>query len=180
MNLQTLNIDLEGAKLIIPPLFQDDRGFFKESYVKAKYHALGIADEFVQDSLSVSSRGVLRGLHADPLMSKLVYVVRGEVFDVIVDTRSTSATFGKWHGVQLSEQNGMQLYVPAGFLHGFLALTDDVVFCYKQSAEYAPGREIAVRFDDPTLGIEWPLDGDPRVSPKDLLNPSFSEAFGGT
>ena len=170
--------NLAGAVLIIPPTFADDRGYFKESYVKTKYHALGITDEFVQDSLSCSSRGVLRGLHSDPVMSKLVYVVRGEVFDVIVDTRSDSATFGNWHGVELSEQNGVQLYVPAGFLHGFLALTDDVIFCYKQSAEYAPGREIAVRFDDPTLGIEWPFSEELRVSPKDLRNPNFSEAFG--
>jgi dTDP-4-dehydrorhamnose 3,5-epimerase len=160
------------------PTFGDERGFFKETYVRSKYSALGIDDEFVQDNVSFSRRGVLRGLHADPEMAKLVQVLRGEAYDVIVDTREDSPTFGKWEGVYLRAVEHTQLYIPAGFLHGFLALTDHVIFTYKQSAEYAPDREIGVRWDDPDLAIEWPLSGTPEISPKDSRNRSFRDVFG--
>lgn len=176
--LQALPTKLTGAVIIKLPAFADDRGLFKETYVRSKYAAIGITDDFVQDNVSFSRRGVLRGLHADPRMSKLVQVLRGEAFDVIVDTRSDSPTFGKWEGVHLRADEHTQLYIPAGFLHGFLALTDDVVFTYKQSAEYAPEREIGVRWDDPDLAIAWPLTGAPEVSPKDLRNRAFCDAFG--
>jgi dTDP-4-dehydrorhamnose 3,5-epimerase len=164
--------------LIRVPPFGDERGVFKETYARSKYSELGITDEFVQDNVSFSRRGVLRGLHADPQMAKLVQVLHGEAYDVIVDTRKDSPTFGQWEGVYLRAGEHMQLYIPAGFLHGFLALADDVVFTYKQSAEYAPEREIGIRWDDPDLAIEWPLSGPPAISPKDLRNRSFRDVFG--
>jgi dTDP-4-dehydrorhamnose 3,5-epimerase len=175
--LERLATYFSDAFLIRVPAFGDDRGYFKENYVRSKYHALGITDDFVQDNVSFSSRGVLRGLHADPQMAKLVYVLRGEAFDVFVDTRRDSTTFGKWAGVYLRAHEHTQLYIPAGFLHGFLALSDEVIFCYKQSAEYAPQREIGVRYDDRDLAIDWPLAQDPIVSPKDLANRSFRDAL---
>ncbi len=145
--------------------------------MRTKYRALGIADEFVQDNVSFSRRGVLRGLHGDPRMSKLVQVLRGEAFDVIVDARKESSTFGQWEGVHLRAQEHVQIYIPAGFLHGFLALSDDVIFTYKQSAEYDPAQEIGVRWNDPDLAIAWPLTGNPELSPKDLANRAFREVF---
>lgn len=177
--IERLPTKLPDAILLKLRAFGDDRGWFKESYVRSKYHALGITDDFVQDNVSFSRRGVLRGLHADPMMSKLVYVLKGEVFDVIVDARSGSPAYGSWEGIRLSAEEHTQLYIPAGFLHGFLALSDEVVFCYKQSAQYAPDREIGVRYDDAGIGIEWPLTQPPIVSEKDLRNRSFREAFGG-
>jgi dTDP-4-dehydrorhamnose 3,5-epimerase len=176
--LQLVPTRLSGAVIIKVPPFGDDRGLFKETYVRSKYAALGITDDFVQDNVSFSRRGVLRGLHADPQMSKLVQVLRGEAFDVMVDTRTDSPTFGQWEGVHLRAHEHTQVYIPAGFLHGFLALTDEVIFTYKQSAEYAPQREIGVRWDDPDLAIAWPLSGAPEVSPKDLRNRAFREVFG--
>lgn len=178
--MELVQTRLAGAFIVKLPAFADDRGLFKETYVRSKYAAIGVTDEFVQDNVSFSRRGVLRGLHADPRMSKLVQVLRGEVFDVIVDTRSDSPTFGKWEGVHLRADEHTQLYIPAGFLHGFLALTDDVVFTYKQSAEYAPEREIGVRWDDPDLAIAWPLSGKPEVSSKDSRNGAFRDVFGST
>lgn len=169
---------LSGAVVISVPTFGDERGLFKEAYVRSKYRAFGINDEFVQDNVSFSSRGVLRGLHADPRMSKLVQVLRGEAYDVIVDTRKGSITFGRWEGVHLRADEHLQLYIPAGFLHGFVALSDDVVFTYKQSAEYSPEREIGVKWDDPDLAIGWPLSGEPIVSAKDSRNRSFRDAIG--
>ncbi len=156
---------------------RDDRGVFRETFVASKYTAAGITDTFVQDNLSVSALGVVRGLHSDPCMSKFVQVLRGEAFDVIVDARRESQTFGKWYALILSDTNDTQLYIPAGFLHGFLALTDGVIFSYKQSAEYDPGREVAVSWNDPDLGIKWPLDGAPTVSAKDRGNPRFKDVF---
>jgi dTDP-4-dehydrorhamnose 3,5-epimerase len=169
---------LAGAFLISLPALRDERGFFKEAYVRSKYRELGITDEFVQDNLSVSHKGVLRGLHGDPQMSKLVYVLSGEVFDVIVDARKGSPTFGQWEGVYLRASEHRQLYIPAGLLHGFLTLTDDVIFCYKQSAEYAPEREAGVVWNDPDLAIEWPISEAPIVSAKDSGNRRFREVFG--
>ncbi|HKU68478.1 MAG TPA: dTDP-4-dehydrorhamnose 3,5-epimerase [Candidatus Baltobacteraceae bacterium] len=175
--LEKLPTKFADAFLIRVPAFADDRGIFKETYVRSKYCKLGIGDEFVQDSMSFSRRDVLRGLHADPQMSKLVQVLRGEAFDVIVDTRKESPTFGQWEGVHLRAAEHTQIYIPAGFLHGFLALTDDVVFSYKQSAEYAQEREIGVRWDDPDLAIAWPLTAPPLLSPKDLCHVMFRDAF---
>jgi dTDP-4-dehydrorhamnose 3,5-epimerase len=158
--------------------YSDQRGAFQEIYVSSKYRTVGVNDEFVQDNVSISRRGVVRGLHGDPEMSKLVYVLRGEVFDVAVDARRDSPSFGQWHAEHLSAENHLQVYIPRGCLHGFLALTDDVIFCYKQSAEYAPQREIGVLWNDPTLAIKWPdLGMSPILSEKDRKNRLFSEVF---
>jgi dTDP-4-dehydrorhamnose 3,5-epimerase len=161
----------DDAFLFIPDVYEDDRGYFKETYSTRKYHELGLSDDFVQDSVSFSSRNVIRGLHGDPEMSKLVQCLRGRIFDVLVDLRKRSNTYRKWEAFYLSEHNHMQLYVPAGFAHGFLALTDDVVFSYKHGALHNPEREFTVRWDDPSLGIAWPLVGEPRISAKDRAAP---------
>lgn len=173
MALHVRETNLPGARLFIPDVYEDDRGFFKEIYSTAKYRALGLEDEFVQDSVSFSSKNVIRGLHGDRRMSKFVQVLRGKIWDVIADTRPGSATYGKWQGFFLSEHNHTQLYIPPGFLHGFLALTDDVVFAYKHGALYDPTTEFGARWNDPTLAIAWPLVGEPRVSAKDQAQPLF-------
>jgi dTDP-4-dehydrorhamnose 3,5-epimerase len=174
MPFETLPTHFADAKLFIPEVHEDDRGFFKETYHRDRYRAAGLHDEFVQDSVSFSSKNVIRGLHYDPAMSKLVQVLRGKIWDVIADVRPGSPTRGRWQGFYLSEHNHRQLYIPAGFAHGFLALTDDVVFSYKHGALYDPSREGAIRWDDPTLAIAWPLAGEPRISAKDRSAPLFA------
>jgi dTDP-4-dehydrorhamnose 3,5-epimerase len=177
MAIRAIETQLAGSRLFVPDVFEDERGFFKETYSRRKYQALGLEDDFVQDSVSVSARNVVRGLHGDRNMSKLVQVLRGSIWDVIVDVRPGSPTYGKWEGFELSEHNHMQLYIPRGFLHGFVAKTDDVVFSYKHGSYYDPSAEFAVRWDDPDLAIAWPLDGEPRVSDKDRANPLFKDAL---
>jgi dTDP-4-dehydrorhamnose 3,5-epimerase len=174
MSIRVLETAFEDARLFVPDVFEDDRGFFKETYSRRKYHELGLLDDFVQDSVSFSSRNVIRGLHGDPEMSKLVQVLRGTIWDVIVDARRGSPTCGKWQGFFLNERNHTQLYIPKGFLHGFIALSDDVVFNYKHGAHHDAAREFAARWDDPELAIAWPLVGEPRVSAKDRANPAFA------
>ncbi len=174
MPIQSIDTTLQDARIFVPDVFEDDRGFFKETYSQRKYSALGLLDEFVQDSVSFSTRNVIRGLHGDRRMSKLVQVLRGTIWDVIVDARVDSPTFGKWEGFELSERNHRQLYIPKGFLHGFIAQSDEVVFNYKLSSYYDPSAEFAARWDDPTLAITWPLDGPPIVSMKDRGNPEFA------
>jgi dTDP-4-dehydrorhamnose 3,5-epimerase len=171
MALQVREAKLKDVRIFTPDVFHDERGFFKETYSTAKYRAAGLFDEFVQDSVSFSARNVIRGLHGDPQMSKLIQILRGRVFDVAVDMRVGSPTYKQWEGFELSESNHRQLYIPAGFLHGFLALTDDVVFNYKHGALYDAAREFSVRWDDPTLAIAWPLTGPPLVSAKDQAAP---------
>jgi dTDP-4-dehydrorhamnose 3,5-epimerase len=162
------------AKIFVPDVYRDARGFFKETYNTRRYKEAGLLDDFVQDSVSHSALHVIRGLHYDPKMSKFVQVLRGAIWDVIVDIRRDSATYGRWEGFELSEDNHRQLYIPAGFAHGFLALTDDVIFSYKHGALYDPAREGAIRWNDPTLAIAWPLDGEPIVSAKDLAAPLWT------
>jgi dTDP-4-dehydrorhamnose 3,5-epimerase len=159
------------ANLFVPEVFADGRGLFKETYSTAKYRALGLGDEFVQDSISHSARNVLRGLHYDRRMSKLVQVLRGRGFDAIADLREGSPTYLHWQGFVLSEGNHHQLYVPAGFAHGFLALSDDVILSYKHGALHDPAQERSVRWNDPTLAIAWPLEGEPILSAKDRVAP---------
>jgi len=171
MAMQTLDTIFTDAKVFVPDVFEDDRGFFKETYNLDRYSAAGLSDTFVQDSVSFSTRNVIRGLHYDVEMSKFVTVLRGRIWDVIADVRPGSPTYGKWQGFHLSEHNHKQLYVPAGFAHGFLALSDDVVFSYKHGAMHDPKRERAIRWNDPTLAIAWPLVGEPRLSPKDAVAP---------
>jgi len=174
MPIQVLPTDFVDARIFVPEVFEDERGFFKEAYSTAKYKALGLSDEFVQDSVSFSRRNVIRGLHYDVRMSKLVQVLRGRIFDVIVDLREGSPTSLRWQGFELSAENHRQLYVPAGFAHGFLALSDDVVFSYKHGALHDPAHERSVRWDDPTLAIAWPLAGDPILSAKDRAAPPLA------
>jgi len=166
----------EGARIFVPDVFEDDRGFFKETYSTAKYREAGLTDTFVQDSVSFSSRNVIRGLHFDTQMSKLVQVLRGRVWNVIVDVRADSPTRLRWQGFLLSETNHRQLYVPAGFANGFIALADDVVFNYKHGSLYDPTTEGTIRWNDPTLAIPWPLVGEPRVSLKDQTSPLLADA----
>lgn len=168
-------LPLAGALVLTPRAFADERGFFKETYSLDRYRECGITETFVQDNLSLSHRGVLRGLHGDARMAKLAGVVRGSVFDVIVDLRPTSSTYRRWYGRMLDAGEGHQIYVPRGFLHGFLALEDDSIFVYKQSALYDPESEIAVAWDDPDIGIEWPLGGSrPILSRRDATNPTLA------
>ncbi len=175
MAIATSATIFDEARIFVPDVHEDDRGFFKETYTTSKYRALGLEDTFVQDSVSYSTQNVVRGMHFDLGMSKLVNVLRGKVWDAIVDIRPESPTYKRWQGFYLSEYNHRQLYVPAGFAHGFLALTSDVIFAYKHGSLYDPGTEGAFRWNDPEIGIAWPLVGDARVSAKDVAAPSFAE-----
>ena len=169
-------LPLHEAKLITLRAFGDDRGYFKEAYAAPRYREAGIEDVFLQDNVSFSVRNVLRGLHGDRSMSKLVQVIWGEAFDVIADIREGSPTRGRWYGTVLQAGEHRQLYVPSGFLHGFLALSDEVVFLYKQSSVYNPQTEFGVAWDDPDLAIDWPLAGiSPILSPKDRANPRLAD-----
>lgn len=169
-------LPIAGALLVTPTIYTDARGSFAEIFSSTRYAGAGIADAFAQDNLSVSRRDVLRGLHGDLRMSKLVQVLAGEAFDVIADAREESATYGRWYGTLLKASERRQLYVPRGCLHGFLALSDEVVFLYKQSALYDPASEFGVAWDDPQLAIGWPLEGRrPILSAKDAVNPPLAE-----
>jgi dTDP-4-dehydrorhamnose 3,5-epimerase len=161
---------IPDVKLIEPKVFGDDRGFFMESWTQNAFDAAGIEARFVQDNHSRSSRGVLRGMHYQigPAQGKLVRVVSGAVYDVVVDLRASSLTFGRWVGYELSARNHRMLWVPPGFAHGFLTLDDDTDFLYKCTDFYAPASEHCLAWDDATVGIDWPLDGlTPLVSDKD-------------
>ncbi|MBV8530966.1 MAG: dTDP-4-dehydrorhamnose 3,5-epimerase [Candidatus Eremiobacteraeota bacterium] len=169
-------LPLAGALLLVPRTFNDERGFFKETYSRERYRGCGVKETFVQDNLSRSHRNVLRGLHGDARMAKLIGVVHGSAFDVIVDVRPRSPTYRRWYGTRLTADEGCQLYVPRGFLHGFLALEDETIFAYKQSAPYEPSTEYAIAWDDPDLEIEWPLGGrQPTLSGRDARAPSLRE-----
>jgi dTDP-4-dehydrorhamnose 3,5-epimerase len=169
-------MDVAQALVIVPNVFTDARGYFKETYSRDRYRQAGIPGEFVQDNLSVSAAGTLRGLHADARMAKLVQVLTGEAYDVVVDARLDSPTFGRWQGVMLRASEHTQLYIPAGCLHGFLAMIDGTTLSYKQTAAYDPAAEFGVIWNDPTLAIDWPLAGrTPLVSPKDEALPPFDK-----
>ena len=155
------------AKLIEPDVYTDARGFFKETYVRETYEQAGLADVFLQDNLSRSLRNVIRGMHYDMRLSKLVQCVHGRIFDVIVDAREDSPTYLQWEAYELSEDNHRQLYVPRGFAHGLLALTDAAVVSYKQSDYHDASQERGLAWNDPAIGIEWPLQGQPILSEKD-------------
>lgn len=150
---------IEGLKIITPAVFGDERGYFYESYHYEAYREAGIPDIFVQDNQSASRKGVLRGLHfqKEHPQAKLVRVIRGEVFDVAVDMRKGSATYGKWYGVLLTEENKKQFYVPEHFAHGYLVLSEYAEFCYKCTDFYHPGDEGGIVYNDPEVGIEWPV-----------------------
>ena len=168
---------LPGVLVIEPTVFGDARGYFMETFQKEEFAAAGITDEFVQDNQSKSSRGVLRGLHfqKEHTQGKLVRVTKGEVFDVAVDCRPNSATFGKWVGVTLSDENKKQFYVPKGFAHGFLVLSDVAEFCYKCTDYYDPTAEGGIPYNDPTVNVEWPDCGcEYLLSEKDKKHEPFA------
>ena len=151
--------DIEGLKVITPTVFGDARGYFMETYQYEDFKAAGVGVVFVQDNQSASKKGVLRGLHfqINHPQDKLVRVIKGEVYDVAVDLRKDSKTFGQWYGVLLSEENKKQFFIPKGFAHGFLVLSDYAEFCYKCSDFYHPNDEGGLKFDDPAIGVQWPI-----------------------
>ncbi|MFY7836470.1 MAG: dTDP-4-dehydrorhamnose 3,5-epimerase [Novosphingobium sp.] len=168
--MKIIECDIAGPLIIEPRVFGDERGFFLESWNAQGFAEAGLDLTFVQDNHSRSQKGVLRGMHfQNPApQGKLVRVVRGAVFDAVVDLRRSSPTFGKWTGVTLSAENKRMFWVPEGFAHGFLTLEDDTDFLYKCTSPYAPQNEASLAWDDPTVGIEWPLDGiEPKLSAKD-------------
>jgi dTDP-4-dehydrorhamnose 3,5-epimerase len=177
--MQVHQTDLPEVLIIEPKVFGDDRGFFYESFNQHRFEELtGLKPEFVQDNHSRSARNVLRGLHYQirQAQGKLVRVVAGEVFDVAVDMRRASKTFGKWTGVVLSAENKRQMWIPAGFAHGFLVLSESAEFLYKTTDYYAPEHERTVRWDDADIGIAWPLQGAPLLSAKDEAGLPLMEA----
>ena len=173
--MQVSKTPIDGLLTIEPKIFADPRGMFYEVYSENKYEEHGIPC-FVQDNHSVSKKGVLRGLHyqVNPGQGKLVRVTRGEVFDVAVDIRKQSPTYGKWWGLSLSETNNFQLYIPIGFAHGFCVLSELAEVLYKCSDYYSPENERGILWNDPDLAIDWPVK-DPILSEKDAVYPLFSE-----
>lgn len=167
---------IPGLLIIEPNVFGDERGFFMESYSRDRYQEAGLPAEFVQDNLSLSARGILRGLHLQHPndQGKLCSVLEGEVFDVAVDVRVGSPTFGRWEGVRLSAANKRQFYVPPGFAHGFCVLSERALFSYKCTAFYSAPSELGVAWDDPDLGIDWPIE-EPQLSGKDAENPRLKD-----
>lgn len=162
---------IPGPVIIEPRVFGDERGFFLETWNLSSFAEAGLPTQFVQDNHSHSQRGVLRGMHFQNPgpQGKLVRVTRGAVFDAVVDLRRSSPYFGRWAGVTLTAANKRMFWVPEGFAHGFLTLEDDTDFMYKCTAPYAPQHEHSLAWDDPQVGIEWPLDGiEPMLSAKDL------------
>ena len=173
--------DIEGLYVIEPTVFKDERGYFVETYNQNDMKEAGLDMVFVQDNQSMSTRGVLRGLHFQKQFpqGKLVRVVRGKVFDVAVDLRSDSKTYGKWFGVELSAENIKQFYIPEGFAHGFLVLSDEAEFCYKCTDFYHPGDEGGLAWNDPEIGVEWPLEEgvDLIISEKDQKWKGLKDTF---
>ncbi|MGR5350253.1 dTDP-4-dehydrorhamnose 3,5-epimerase [Vibrio mediterranei] len=169
--MKVIETNIPEVKIIEPQVFGDERGFFMETWQQKKFEELvtGRPTTFVQDNHSKSTKGILRGLHyqTENTQGKLVRVVSGEVFDVAVDVRKDSPTFGQWVGVYLSAENKRQLWVPEGFAHGFYVTSDEAEFVYKCTDYYNPSAEHSIKWDDSAIGIEWPLDNEPRLSAKD-------------
>ena len=178
--MKVINTSIPEVIIFEPKVFGDDRGFFLESFNQQVFNAAtGLTVNFVQDNHSRSAKNVLRGLHyqIEQPQGKLVRVTQGEVFDVAVDMRKSSATFGQWVGTHLSAENKHQMWVPAGFAHGFLVLSEYAEFLYKTTEFYAPQHECCLAWNDPEVGIEWPLiNGEPLLSGKDKLGLSLSAA----
>jgi dTDP-4-dehydrorhamnose 3,5-epimerase len=178
--MKVVDCAIAEVKILEPRVFGDDRGFFMETWNRNTFEALGLDLRFVQDNHSRSARGVLRGLHYQlpQPQGKLVRVVRGRAYDVAVDLRRHSPTFGRWVGSEISAANKRMLWVPAGFAHGFLSLEDDTDFIYKCTDFYAPEHERTILWNDPAIGIEWPLQeiGTPHLSAKDVTGTPFRQA----
>lgn len=176
--MNVIETALPGVLILEPRVFGDERGFFMESYNERVFSELGLPTHHVQDNHSRSARGVLRGLHyqIQRPQGKLVRVVRGAVYDVAVDLRRASPTFGRWEGVELTEENKRMLWIPPGFAHGFLVLSDHADFLYKTTDFYAPEHERSILWNDPEIGIEWPIAGEPILSAKDRQGKRLREA----
>ncbi|QDQ27339.1 dTDP-4-dehydrorhamnose 3,5-epimerase [Chitinimonas arctica] len=177
--MQAIRTAIPDVIILEPKVFGDERGFFYESFNERTFRELtGTSVEFVQDNHSKSVRGVLRGLHyqLQQAQGKLVRVAAGEVLDVAVDIRKSSPTFGQWVGVRLSAENKRQLWVPAGFAHGFVVLSETAEFLYKTTDYYAPAHERCIAWDDPALAIDWEFDGEPQLSGKDKQGKLLAEA----
>jgi dTDP-4-dehydrorhamnose 3,5-epimerase len=174
MQTQTIATRLDGPLVAQPAMHGDERGFFVETYRRNLYAELGIREEFVQDNHSRSRRGIVRGMHFQPGQAKLVRCARGTIFDVLVDIRPGSDTFGEWEGYRLGEERGEQLYCPDGFAHGFCVLSEVADVVYKVSTYYDPAAESGFRYDDPAVGIEWPA-GELQPSQRDASAPTLAE-----
>ena len=177
--MNVVTTPLEGLLVLEPRVFGDDRGFFFESYNARRFAELtGVTDPFVQDNHSRSARNVLRGLHyqIQQAQGKLVRVTAGAVFDVAVDLRMSSPTFGQWYGLELSAENKRQMWIPAGFAHGFMVTSEAAEFLYKTTDYWAPEHERAILWNDPAIGIQWPLDGAPLLSGKDQAGQLLADA----
>jgi len=176
--MKTLPTTLPDLVLLELDVFGDTRGRFLETYRRPRYVEVGVAAEFVQDNFSASVRGTLRGLHYQlrSPQGKLVMVTRGAVFDVAVDIRAGSPTFGKWFGTELSAENHRQLWIPPGFAHGFVVMSDEADFTYKCTAVYDPSDDRSIRWNDPEIAIAWPLAGEPLLSRRDAAAPLLREA----
>jgi len=177
--MNVIKTPLDGLLVIEPAVFGDQRGFFYESFNAQRFaEQTGANVQFVQDNHSRSAKGVLRGLHyqIQQAQGKLVRVTSGAVFDVAVDLRKSSPTFGQWYGLELSEENKRQLWIPAGFAHGFVVTSDFAEFLYKTTDYYAPAFERSVIWNDPAIGVAWPLDGEPLLSNKDKAGVPLAQA----
>lgn len=176
--MEVVQTPIAGVLLVKPKVWGDQRGYFVETWQQQRYAAAGIEQPFVQDNHSMSARGTLRGLHYQKTrpQGKLVYVSLGSVFDVAVDIRRDSPTYGKWFGVELSQQNQWQMWVQPGLAHGFVVTSEISHFHYKCTDYYCPEDEAAIRWNDPTLGIDWPVDA-PLLSAKDQAAPLWAEAM---
>ena len=176
--MNIIETPLPGVLLLEPEVFGDARGFFLESWNRQTFAGLGLDLDFVQDNHSRSAKGVLRGLHyqLNEPQGKLVRVVSGAVFDVAVDVRKSSPHFGQWVGYELSADNHRMLWIPPGFAHGFLVLSEVADFLYKTTAYYAPQWDRGIRWDDPQIGVQWPLEGAPTLSAKDQIQPLLKDA----
>ncbi|MFT6067387.1 MAG: dTDP-4-dehydrorhamnose 3,5-epimerase [Methylophilaceae bacterium] len=177
--MQAIKTSIPEVIIFEPKVFGDERGFFYESFNKKVFkQATGLNIDFVQDNHSKSAKNVLRGLHyqTEHTQGKLVRVTQGEVFDVAVDLRQSSSTFGQWVGEKLSAENKHMIWVPAGFAHGFVVLSETAEFLYKTTDFYSPEHEISIQWNDADIGIDWPLDGEPSLSVKDKDGLAFSEA----
>lgn len=176
-NFTFITTSIEGVFIIEPKKYGDNRGYFMETYKESDFKEAGITNVFVQDNQSKSKKGVLRGLHFQKKypQAKLVRCIEGEVFDVCVDLRKDSPTYGKWEGVILSAEKGNQFMIPRGFAHGFVVLSETATFCYKCDEFYHPEDEGGLMWNDPDIGIEWPYDGEIFLSEKDKIHPIIKE-----
>lgn len=178
MPFEFKKLDVDDVQLIIPKVFSDDRGFFLETFKNSDFIQNGILDEFNQDNHSKSTKGVLRGLHyqkSPQAQAKIVRCIKGEIFDVAVDLRKNSSTFKKWVGEILSDENKHMLYIPEGFAHGFVVLSDEAEILYKASNEYSKSHDSGLRWNDPDININWNIDFDPILSEKDKLQPFLKD-----